>query len=47
MQEAVKNLRAGKATGSDQCAVKYLTSGRMTVIEWLVRLLSNYQNCCM
>ena len=40
VQEAVKEMKAGKAAGLDGCAVECLKKGGASVIEWLVRLLN-------
>jgi len=40
VQEAVREMKAGKAAGLDGCAVECVKSGGATVVEWLVRLLN-------
>jgi len=40
VQEAVKEMKTGKAPGLDGCAAECLKKGGVAVIEWLVRLLN-------
>ena len=40
VEEAVSDMKSGKAAGMDECAVECLKGGGVTVVEWLVRLLN-------
>jgi len=40
VQEAVREMKAGKVAGLDGCVVECVKSGSVTVVEWLVRLLN-------
>ena len=40
VQEAVDEMKAGRAPGLDCVATEYLKKGRMTIVEWLARLLN-------
>ena len=40
VQEAVREMKAGKAAGFDGCVVECVKSGGATVVDWLVRLLN-------
>ena len=40
VQEAVREMKAGKAAGLDGCVVECLKCGGVIIIEWLVRMLN-------
>ena len=40
VQEAVREVKVGKAAGLDGCAAECVKNGGVTVVEWLLRLLN-------
>ncbi len=42
MQNALANVKGGKAAGVDGCPGECLTKGGREIVEWLVRLFNMY-----